>query len=501
MNVTLVGAGPGDPELLTIKALNKLQSADVVLYDRLVSTEIISLVPEHIEKINVGKCVNNHPIPQHEISKLLVEKAKQGKNVVRLKGGDSFVFGRGGEELELLVEENISFEVVPGITSAIAGATYAGIPVTHRNYASSFHVITGHSKENEKLDIDFTALVRTKGTLIFLMSVSSIEEICNGCLLADMDSDMPAAIIENATMSEQRKFLGTIETLSQIALENQVLSPSIIIIGKVCLLSEKLDFFTKKTLLHKKVIVTQARTGTSSLTTKLRDLGCRVVEVPTIKISSLLQENKIFEDILSRIQDYKWLIFTSSVGVNLFFNFLTEKGFDIRNLHHLKIAAVGSETRKELLKRGLIVDYTPGEYHGVALAKGLINQINQNEKLLLLRSKIGSEAMLDVLTNNNIDFNSFPIYDTILENKKITQLSQIEKFNYITFTSSSTVEGFVKIATSSRFDFSKLNAICIGNQTANTARLHGFKVFVSKEATIDSMVAKIKEIVVHERTT
>lgn len=241
MKVTLIGAGPGDPELMTVKAVKRLSEAEVVLYDRLVGRDILEMVPEKAEKICVGKHANDHPVPQEEIGRLLIEKARQGFNVVRLKGGDPFVFGRGGEELELLAENGIPFEVVPGISSAFAVGTYAGIPLTHRNYSSSLHVISGHAKRNGELEIDFKSLAGIKGTIVVLMSVASLEKICNGFLDAGMDRDMPAVIVEKISRPDQRKYPGTIGTLPEIAAQKQVESPAVVLIGQVCTLSDKLD--------------------------------------------------------------------------------------------------------------------------------------------------------------------------------------------------------------------------------------------------------------------
>lgn len=242
MKVTLIGAGPGDPELMTVKGIRRLQEADVVLYDRLVGEEILRLIPENAEKICVGKHANSHPVPQEEIGRLLVEKAKRGLNVVRLKGGDPFVFGRGGEELELLAAHDIPFEVVPGISAAIASGIYSGIPLTHREYSSSLHILTGHARRDGELDIDFESLARTKGTIVVLMSVASMKEIVSGFLTAGMDETMPAAIVENISLQSQRKFPATLGTLIETARENGVRSPAVLILGRVCLLSEKLDW-------------------------------------------------------------------------------------------------------------------------------------------------------------------------------------------------------------------------------------------------------------------
>lgn len=243
MKVTLIGAGPGDPELMSVKGIRLLKEADVVLYDRLVGEDILAMIPGTAEKICVGKHANRHPVPQEEIGRLLLEKATRGMNVVRLKGGDPFIFGRGGEELELLAEHGIPFEVVPGISSATASGVYAGIPLTHRDYSSSLHIITGHAKKNGELDIDFHSLTKTNGTIVVLMSVASLKKITDGFLHAGMDAEMPAAIIENISWNSQRKFIATLATLHETATHNAVQAPSVVIIGRVCLLSEKLDWF------------------------------------------------------------------------------------------------------------------------------------------------------------------------------------------------------------------------------------------------------------------
>jgi uroporphyrinogen III methyltransferase/synthase len=408
MRVSLVGAGPGDKGLLTLKGLQRLQDADVVLFDRFVGAEILAMIPDRAEKIDVGKTAGVHPVPQDEINRLLLEKAKQGLNVVRLKGGDPFVFGRGGEELDLLAENGIPFEVVPGVSSAIAGAAYAGIPITHRDYASSMHIITGHAKNNENPNINYDALIRAEGTLVFMMGVAAAGEICAGCIAAGMNKDMPAVIVENAATGIQRKFTGTVETLPAIAMENAVESPAIIIIGKVCLLSDRYDWFGKKPLIGKHVIVARAKSGTSKLSEDLRELGCYVTELPGAKIAPLTGGD--FGKALEKINSYSWLVFTSSVGVNVFFDYLIQTGFDIRTLHHLKVACIGTETEKEINKRGIKAAFCPAEYNGAALAHGLSALIKSSEKLLIARAKDGAEDLTRILKNAGIDFDDVALY-------------------------------------------------------------------------------------------
>jgi uroporphyrinogen III methyltransferase/synthase len=482
MIVTLIGAGPGDKGLLTLKGAERIQNADIVLYDRFVGEDILAMIPDTTEKIDVGKNAGSHPVPQDEINRLLLEKAQQGLNVVRLKGGDPFVFGRGGEELEILAENGIPFEIIPGVTSAIAGAAYAGIPVTHRDYASSLHIITGHAKNNEPANINYDALVRINGTLLFMMGVAAIKEICAGCIAAGMDTAMPAAIVENATTSAQRNFTCTVGTLPAIALENAVQSPSVIIIGKVCSLSERYEWFSKKPLLGKRIIVARAKPGISKLSDRLVDLGCHVVEMPAAKITTLP-----FAEPLKRIKNYSWLVFTSGAGVNVFFDTLVENGLDIRSLSHLKIACVGTETEKEINKRGIINDYCPSEYNGAALAHGLCERVKEGEKLFIARAKDGAEDLTRILTNEGFDFDDVAVYEKTHEQKEI----KIGGTDFAAFTSSSAVEWFA--ASVVNVDFSTIKAVCIGERTAATAKSYGMEVYISEKATIDSMIEKITE--------
>jgi uroporphyrinogen III methyltransferase/synthase len=493
--VTLVGAGPGGIGLLTLRGFETLQSADVVLYDRFVSEDILAVIPDSAEKIDVGKHAGSHSVPQDTINNLLLEKARQGKNVVRLKGGDPFVFARGGEELEFLAENNIPFEVVPGITSAIAAAVYAGIPITHRDYASSFHVITAHAKNNEPLNIDFDTLVKLNGTLVFLMGVAAIGYICENCIAAGMDKAMPAAIVENAAANSQRKFLGTIATLPEIANANKVKSPAVIIIGRVCKFSERYDWFGKKPLRGKRIIVASIKSGASKLAKSLRELGCDVVETPCFRISPLAGKGCMLGKKLENIKDYSWLVFTSSTGVNIFLDYLIESKIDIRELKHLKIACVGVETEKEANKRGIIVDYVPAEYNGEALAHGLTALAKNGEKLLIARAKDGAKDLTRILADAGVAFDDVPIYEKVRNTTNsgvaINAITSGD-FDFAAFTSPSAVEGFAKIV--AHTDFGKIKAVCIGEKTATIARAYGMDVYVSAEATVKSMVEKIREL-------
>jgi len=497
VSVALIGAGPGERGLITLKGAGLLQTADVVLYDRIVGADILAMMPEKAEKIDVGKHAGNHPVPQEEINRLLLEKARQGLNVVRLKGGDPFVFGRGGEELEMLAENGIPFEVVPGVTSAIAGAAYAGIPVTHRDCASSVHIITAHAKNNETPNINYDALVRSNGTLVFMMGIAAIGDICAGCIAAGMDKDMPAAIVENASTNLQRTFAGTVSDLPAIARANNVQSPSVIIIGEVCKFSKRYNWVSKKPLFGKRVVVVRGRDGATNLSDRLRDLGCHVIDIPCLKIAPLTSPGCVLEKKLADIQDYTWLVFSSGIGVNVFFDYFVENDIDIRALHGLKIACVGIETEKEVNKRGIKVDYRPDEYNGAALARGLVALLNNpsGEKLFVARAKDGDDDLTRILADAGIAFDDVPVYEKV---KDIESASAVigaiteNDIDFAAFTSSSAVEAAAEAA--AHINFGKIRAVCIGEKTAEAARSYGMEVYVAAEATIQGMVDKIMEL-------
>ncbi|MCL1879241.1 MAG: uroporphyrinogen-III C-methyltransferase [Actinomycetia bacterium] len=495
MSVTLVGAGPGDAGYLTLRGVERIKQADVVLYDRFVSDDILAMIPEAAEQINVGKHVGNHPVPQHQINQILLEKAQMGLEVVRLKGGDPFVFGRGGEELELLAEHGIPFEVVPGISSAIAGPAAAGIPVTHRDFASSVHIITGHAKNDASPDINFSALVEAGGTLVFLMGVSAIADICQGCLTAGMDGGMPAAIIEHATTNIQRKFLGTVATLPDLAHQNNVQAPSLIVIGKVCLLSERYDWFSTRPLIGLRVAVARSSKKASQLTGRLRELGCQVFELPPPKTVALTDPGCLLEKAMAEIGQFAWLAFTSATGVEVFFDYLQACNIDIRSLHHLKVATVGIETERELNRRGIQADYCPQEFNGTALAAGLSALVKGGEKVLLARAKDGARDIARVLAERGVLFEDVAIYEKLrsrqlsnsqrpgnaesqrlgdtlpavpeqgrwkqigsdMEGSLLDELAA-GRIDYVAFTSASAVEAFVDLVSASAGDIASAAA-------------------------------------------
>ena len=488
--VTLVGAGPGDPGLLTRKGLEALQKAEVVVYDRLVSPAILAMMPEKAQHIDVGKQASRHPVPQDQINQILLDKAMEGKNVVRLKGGDPFLFGRGGEELELLAQHGVSFEEVPGITSAISAPAYGGIPVTHRDCCSSLHIVTGHQRAGKELDIDFEALVRTKGTLVFLMGVSALPQICKGLLEAGMEPDMPAAVVERGTTPAQRRISATLGTLPAVAEEARVESPAVIVVGKVCALAEDFDWFDKLPLKGRRVVVTRPRERSGTLSARLRALGADVWEYPciaTLPLDPCPGVDKAMEE----LSDYEWLALTSPAGVEALWKWLEDHGKDARALGTVKLAAIGPGTAKALAAHGLQADYVPEVYDAAHLGEGL----PATGKVLALRAEEGSPALTEALARRNIACDDVASYRTVYHNPRSQELREAVEGTeglLVTFTSASTVKGFVS-SVGEDANFSHMVGMCIGAQTAAEAQKYSIPVRVAREATMDALVELITE--------
>lgn len=485
--VTLVGAGPGDPGLLTVKGLRALEQAEVVVYDRLVSPAVLALIPPGARRIDVGKEASRHPVPQHQINRILLEEAQAGHNVVRLKGGDPFVFGRGGEELQVLAQAGVDFAEVPGITSAIAAAAYGGIPVTHRDCASSLHIITGHAKEGTELHIGFEALVQAEGTLVFLMGVTALPAIVKGLLEGGMDPDTPAAMVERGTLPGQRRCGATLASLPDRAAEMGIHSPAIIIVGGVCALAEELCWFQRLPLYGKRILVTRPADRAGTLSEKLRDLGADVVEFPCIRTEAV-SPCPAMEAALERLPEYEWLGFTSAAGVEAFWNCLRGMGKDARVLGSVKLAAIGPATGRALEAHGLNADLVPEVYDaphmGQALAKAAAGRV------LLLRAEEGSAALTDALAAASAAFDDIAVYRTIYDHPHSAELrEELEagRFDYVTFTSVSTVKGFVS-AIGEDADFSRFTGLCIGKQTAGEAEKHHISVKTAGKAAIDALV-------------
>ena len=501
--VWLAGAGPGDASLLTLKAARLIEKADVIVYDALISAETLSRIPENKEVIYVGKHAGDHPVPQEEINRILVREAEKGKQVLRLKGGDPFVFGRGGEELELLIRAGIPFEIVPGVTSAAAVPAYAGIPVTHRDYASSFHVITGHARKGGRVDLDFPALVRLKGTLVFLMGLSAMEFLLNGLTEAGMDPDTPAAVLENGTCAGQRRVTATVGTLKEASDRAGIKTPAIIVVGKVCALSSQMHWAEDRVLGGRQFLVTRPRQSSSSLAERLRDLGAQVIEMPAIRTEPICPNRRLREalETFGTHADQEWLVFTSPAGADLFFDQLMELGMDLRSLlvrgAEVRIAAIGSGTAAALRKRGLIPDLVPRVYSAAALGEALAETAAEGSRITVARAEKGSEELLPPLLKAGLDVDDIPLYRTLYETHpllkdRIRELLEQGRIDAVTFTSASTVRGFTGAVECA--DYTGIRAVCIGEQTAAEAAKYGMQIQVSDQASMDAMVGKIVEL-------
>ena len=478
--VWLVGAGPGDAGLLTLRGREVLENAQVVVYDRLVGAGVLALMPENAIKVDVGKNSGTHPVPQREIENILIKYARENLRVVRLKGGDPFVFGRGGEECEALLNANINFEIVPGVTSGVAAPAYAGIPVTHRNSASSLHFITAHAKTGELPDINFDALAKLKNsTLLFYMGVETAGLVCGQLIKSGMDENTPAAVIERGTTSKQRKIISRVKDLANEIKANNIKSPAMILVGEVAGLSDSLDWRSKLKLNGVKIAVTRPKVRAGKLSRMLRDLGAEVLELPCIETEI------IYDAELPDFKNYNWLAFTSITGVEALFNLLAESARDIRELINIKIAAIGKATCDALRERGLKVDYMPEVYDGESLAQGLAGLINKSERLLMLRAETGSRELNNILDLNNINYDELAVYKTKYLTPELDLLNL--DLDMAVFTSASTVKAFK--AACKDLDLNNIKAVCIGKQTASEAERAGFtKIFTANKADLNSLV-------------
>ncbi len=497
--VYILGAGPGDYGLLTLKAADCIRKADVIVYDRLVNSSIFSLAKKDAEFINVGKMPDHHAVPQHMINQILLDKALEGKVVARVKGGDPFIFGRGGEEAEVLQKNGIEFEIVPGITSAVAAAAYAGIPVTHRDYCSSLHIITGHEKPGRDASfIDYEVISKLEGTLIFLMGMKNLDEICTNLIKYGKKGTTPVAVVERGTTINQKVVVGTLEDISKKVTDEGIKSPAVTVIGNVVALREKLNWFPKGKLKGKRIVVTRAREQASSLVEEIRKLGGDVIEFPTIRIDEPL-DYQHFDRVLRGLNTYKWVVFTSVSGVKGFFKRMRTLKIDIRSLAGIHIAAVGEATAMELSEMGLNVDYIPADYTSKELLKGLVGLIGKGEKVLLARADIASKELSEGLKSKGIAFEELTVYRTVMEasmKSTIEEYLKQNKVDFITFASSSTVKNFMEILGKENIELlSKTKIVCIGPVTSQTAKESGlFVSAVADKYTIDGLVDKLVEL-------
>lgn len=490
--VYLVGAGPGDTGLLTLKAVECLKKAQTIIYDALVNPEILLFANDDAEKIYVGKKASNHTLPQTEINQLLIAKAKEGKIVVRLKGGDPFIFGRGGEEAEFLVEQGIEFEVVPGISSAIAVPAYAGIPLTHRKYTSTLTIVTGHEDVTlDKPDLPWQKIAELGGTIVILMGASNLTQIVRELSDNGLNRKTPVAVISWGTLTKQKTVVGVLSDIVDAAA--RISPPAVIVIGEVVNLRQKLNWFEKKPLFGKRILVTRSREQASELTKLLKEYGAAVIEFPVIKI--IPPSNfKELDKAISHLDTYDWIIFTSINGVKSFFNRLKDTEKDIRELRGIKIAAIGPETKRKVEDFGINVDYQPElEF----TQEGLIAGFRKfgAKKVLIPRSAQARQVLIEELKHLGAEVDEVIVYQTISEEIDNAHLKELLKaIDIITFTSSSTVTNFCSLFKKEERArlLNKVKFACIGPITAKKAQDLGLKAdIIANEYTIKGLVEAI----------
>jgi uroporphyrinogen III methyltransferase/synthase len=480
VTVYLVGAGPGDPGLLTRRGESLLEVAEVVVYDRLASRALLDLAPANAERVDVGKAPGHAAMSQDEINALLVARGLEGKRVVRLKGGDPFVFGRGGEEAEACLAAGVAFEVVPGITSAIAAPAYAGIPVTHRGLSTNFTVVTGHEDPSKGTpDTDWDALARTGGTLVILMGAGHLADIARALVEGGRAGETPVAAVRWGTRPEQRTVRGTLATIAAAGVE----APSAIVVGEVAALD--LAWFETRPLFGRSIVVTRAREQASELRLRLEDLGAEVVELPAIAIEPL--------DFALPELAGGWLVFTSANGVEAFFDRgIVAHGRDARALALVRIAAIGPGTAAALARRGLCADVVPERFVAEALLDAFPAPVSPGEPVLIARAQDARDVLPEGLSARGYTVEVLPLYRTVaaVPDAEDVARARAGAVDAITFTSSSTVANFCD-ALGSLPEPQPL-VVSIGPVTSETARARGLRV--DREAdphTIDGLVASL----------
>lgn len=473
VKVWLVGAGPGEAGLMTLRGREVLERAEVVICDRLVGDGLFRFIPGGAELVDAGKEGGRHAMPQSRIEEILVGKAKEGKRVVRLKGGDPFLFGRGGEEIEALLKHGIPFEIVPGVTSAIAAPESAGIPVTHRGLASSLHIITGHAENGGLASVDYRALASLGGTLVFLMGMAMLDKICARLLDSGMDKRTAAAAVERGATAAQRVTYATLETLPRAVADSGIKSPAVVVIGEVAALGEKFNWKKYLPLAGKKALVTRPAEKAGLLSEKLRDMGAEVIELPCIKTETIALS-------LPKEFSYDWIGFTSANGVKSFFDLLRKERRDVRSIGRARLAAIGKATSGALEERGLTVSLIPEVFDGAHFGEALAAAA-KGGKILLLRAERGGDGTNEALLRAGALFEEIAVYRTIYEKAAFTP----GEIDIAFFTSASTVRGLMTACPDIKIGC----ACCIGAQTAREAEKAGIgNIRVASSATLDDLI-------------
>lgn len=498
--VYLIGAGPGDPGLITVKGLKYLRRADVILHDYLANPTLLKEARDGCELIFVGKMHDANQLKQSEITKILIEKAKAGKMVARLKGGDPFIFGRGGEEAEALFNAGIAFEIIPGVSAATAVPAYAGIPMTHRGFASDVAFITGHEQADKlRSDLDWDKLARGVGTLVFFMGVKNLPNITANLIKHGRPRTTPAAVIRRGTLAEQKTIVGTLGDIALKSKQAHIRPPAVTVVGPVVKLREKLAWFEKKALFGQRVVVTRPQRQNAELILLLEELGAEVIEFPTIQTEPV-SDYKLLDQSIKELNVFDWLIFTSANGVGYFMERLKYHGQDIRALNNIKIAVVGSATARRLESLNIMVDLIPEKY----LAEGLLEKFGKIQlnglRILLPRAKKGRAVLPEKLRAMGARVTIAPAYRTVTADTDADALIdklKRKQVDWLTFTSPSTAKNFIVLlgkAINIEQYLQGVKVATIGPIAAKAATALGFNVDVTaKESTNAGLVAAIAD--------
>lgn len=480
----IIGTGPGDDELITLKAERVLKECTAVLYDRLVSNNILNYLNDECKIYYCGKEPGAHYKTQEEINDMLVKLAKEGHIVGRIKGGDPYVFGRGGEEVLALKKENIEFEIIPGITSPIAVLNYAGIPITHRAVAQSFHIVTG--KSALKSNVNFKALAKEEGTLVFMMGLSNLASICNELVSNGKDINTPVAVIMRGTSSKQRKVIGTLNNIEEKVINANLQSPCIIVIGEVVKFNEELSWYENKPLFGKNICITRSKSQAKSLRVSLKSLGAEVTEINSIKIEKTACN---LDEYLTKFSEYEHIILTSVNAVNIFFDYLIEKKYDIRNLK-AKFSVVGNATRKALENRGIVPYIMAKQF----VAEGLFSEmkpiLNKEDKVLMPCSSKARDYLYDEIRKLGIEIDRVNIYNTLPG--EVKNLNAFKEVDIVLFTSPSTVNNMIEIVGIENLEDKKL--IAIGPQTLKTLNSNNLEGLMCKKHSEEGFLEEIIEM-------
>ncbi|HEX5929833.1 MAG TPA: uroporphyrinogen-III C-methyltransferase [Solirubrobacterales bacterium] len=490
--VYLVGAGPGDPGLMTARSLELIANADAIFYDRLIPPGALTGAREEAELVYVGKQPGVPSVPQDEIGARLVAAAQAGKSVVRLKGGDPFVFGRGGEEGEALRAAGVEFEVVPGITAGVAATAYAGIPVTHRDDASAVAFVTGHEDpEKDESALDWDALARFPGTLVFYMGVKRLAENAAALVAGGRDPDEPAAAVERGTWPGQRTVSATLGTIAAAVERESVRAPALIVVGAVAARREELAWLERRPLHGRRVVVTRARAQASGLAGTLRGLGAEVVELPAIRIEPRLESDEVRRAVAS-IGEYSLVCVTSPNGAELLFEALASASLDARALAGATVAAIGPGTARALARHGVAADVVPERFVAEALVEALAGTEVEGRRVLVARAAEARDVLPDALRERGAEVDVLALYETVREQPDEAAVEAAQDADYVTFTSSSTVTNLTE-ALGDRFPRGA-RVVSIGPVTSEAAAAAGLEVHVEAERhDVDGLLAALLE--------